>query len=127
MSEKTTSCADLDEMAAELALGALAGGERATALGHLKDCARCRALVDDLASTADRLLLLAPATEPPVGFESRVAQRVGAEPQVLRARRPRPRRRWIAVIAAAAALIVALAGVGLGSSPPATTAGPVSP
>ncbi|MDQ4134540.1 MAG: hypothetical protein M3179_15370 [Actinomycetota bacterium] len=112
MSEKTTSCADLEEMAAELALGALAGGERATALGHLKDCARCRALVDDLASTADRLLLLAPVMEPPVGFESRVADRVGAEPQVLHARRPR--RRWIGVIAAAAALIVALAGVGLG-------------
>lgn len=112
MSEPTTTCGELEEMAAELAVDALGGTERATALAHLKNCARCRALVDDLASTADRLLLLIPPTEPPVGFESRVAARVGAEPQVARGRRPR--RRWLPAIAAVAAMVVALAGVGFG-------------
>lgn len=112
MSDRSIACTEVEEMAAELAVGALSGGERARALVHLKDCARCRALVDDLASTADRLLLLAPISEPPVGFESRVAELIGAERQVRRARRPR--RPWITAVAAAAALIIALAGVGVG-------------
>lgn len=112
MNDGTTTCADVEEMAAELAIGSLAGAERAAALGHLRDCPRCRALVDDLASTADRLLLLVPPSEPPVGFESRVATQVGSERQVGRARRPR--RRWLAPVVAAAAVIIALAGVGVG-------------
>ena len=112
MSEPTTTCAELEDMAAELAVDALSGPERATAVAHLKACARCRGLVDDLASTADRLLLLVPPTEPPVGFETRVAAQVGAESQVLRARPPR--RRWLPAGIAAAALVVALAGVGFG-------------
>jgi hypothetical protein len=126
MSERTISCAEVQELAADLAVNDLSGAERAGALLHLKDCARCRALVDDLASTADRLLLLAPISEPPVGFETRVAERVGAEPQVRRARRPR--RRWVMAAVAAAAVVIALAGVGVGVlvSPAGNEGGPMT-
>lgn len=109
------SCAAIEEMAAELAVGALSGAERGMALAHLETCARCRDLVDDLAGTADRLLLLAPVSEPPVGFESRVAARLGAEVTQRPSRRGhRVGRRWAAV-AAAAALVAGLGGIALGS------------
>jgi hypothetical protein len=70
-------CARIDPDLAELALGALTGKERVAALAHLEECARCSAEVDELAAAADQLLHLAPATEPPVGFEARVFERLG--------------------------------------------------
>ena len=39
---------------------------------HVNDCARCQALVNELAEAADALPLLAPEIEPPFGFEQRV-------------------------------------------------------
>ena len=57
-------CARIDPDLAELALGALTGKERVTALAHLEDCSRCSAEVDELAAAADQLLHLAPAAEP---------------------------------------------------------------
>ena len=74
------ACAAVDPDLAELALGALTGKDRVAALAHLEECARCSAEVDELAAAADQLLHLAPAVEPPVGFEARVFDRLGLRP-----------------------------------------------
>ena len=85
MSDRGAGCAEVEAQAPELALGTLSGPERATALTHLAHCPTCRRLVDELATTADPLLLLAPEMEPSIGFESRVlAATLGAQD------RPRP-------------------------------------
>jgi hypothetical protein len=100
-----TSCADLDEVAEELALGTLHGVDRAGAIAHLNSCARCRRIVDDLTETGEALLLLAPEEEPPLGFESRVAAEI-VPPQ-----ERQPHRRWRRLAIAAA--VVAAAGLGV--------------
>jgi hypothetical protein len=99
------TCEELRELAPELALGVLDGGQRAAALEHLGRCSACRAHLADLSRTADALLLTGPEAEPPEGFEDSVLRRL----------RPQPLRwvdRWRPVAAAAA--IVAIA-VGLGA------------
>jgi hypothetical protein len=103
------TCAELEELAAELALGTVSGAERAGALDHLAGCAACRALVEDLAGVADRLLLLAPVIEPPPGFESKVLARMGVAP--VRELRPTRRRRLVVGIAAVA-LVAAMSTAG---------------
>jgi hypothetical protein len=95
----------VQEGAAELALGLLSGPERADALAHMEGCGSCRTLVEELADVADRMLLLAPETEPPAGFETGVLARLDGKER----RRPRPRRR--AVLAAAAVVAFLLGGV----------------
>jgi hypothetical protein len=104
-------CDELRELAPEIALGTIGGEERAEALRHLATCADCRRLVDELSEVADELLMLAPAQEPPAGFESRVIEALGLP-------RRRPRRfarralRWIGPpVAAAAVSAVALLAV----------------
>jgi hypothetical protein len=72
-------CGEFHEQASELALGLLAGDERGAALDHLEHCARCRAHLAGLVQVADNLLLLAPALEPDIGFESRVTARLSAD------------------------------------------------
>jgi hypothetical protein len=107
------TCADVEELAAELALGGVAGAERAAAVAHLAGCDNCRSLVDQLARAADSLLLLAPAAEPPPGFESKVLARiaVAAQPMPVRPLRPARRRIWLA--AAAVAVAASLSAVGV--------------
>jgi anti-sigma-K factor RskA len=70
-------CAGLADVAAELALGALSGRERADALAHLDRCQACREKVRRLMTTSGALLELLPASEPPPGFETRVLERLG--------------------------------------------------
>jgi anti-sigma-K factor RskA len=109
VTESSVTCTQVEELAAELALGGLAGPQRAAALSHLARCGPCRGLVDQLARAADGLLLLAPAVEPPPGFESRVLSQMtsAAPPATLR-----PRRRvWLGVAAVAA--VAALSGTGV--------------
>ena len=105
------TCGELEDLAAELALGTVSGAERAAALDHLAGCPACRELVDQLARAADNLLLLAPVAEPPPGFESRVLTRLGV------ARAPVPlgpsRRRRVLVAAAAMVLTAAVSGAGV--------------
>jgi hypothetical protein len=101
------SCGGVEAIAAELALGILPGDERADALRHLTTCPACRDRVDGLARVADQLLLTAPEEEPPIGFESRVLDRVAAERQPSVVRPIRRRRRWAMAVVAAAALVVA--------------------
>ncbi len=105
------TCAQLEELAAELALGTVSGAERAAALDHLAGCRPCRTLVDELARVADNLLLLAPVAEPPPGFETKVLSQLGVAP-VPGARASTPIRRRVLVGVAAAALVAGLSGAG---------------
>ena len=107
--EEPTDCAAVRDDLGELALGLLSGRSRARALSHVASCAHCSAELEQLSTVADALLLLAPEIEPPVGFELRLAERLGEE----RVRRPRRARRVGAF--AAAAVAAALLGFGVGS------------
>ena len=71
------SCAEVRELAPELALGILSGAERAEVLLHVNGCSRCQAYVAELTEAADVLPQLAPEAEPPTGFEARVLHRLG--------------------------------------------------
>jgi Putative zinc-finger len=98
-------CERARELAPELALGIADGEERAEALEHLARCPECRRYLEELSISADELLLLAPAHEPPPGFEGRVLAQIT----------PRRSRGWrralVPVAAAAVAATVAAAGV----------------
>jgi hypothetical protein len=71
------TCAELADVAAELALGVLTGRERAVAIAHLDTCDACREDVRQMMGAAERLRGLLPQAEPPAGFETRVLQRLG--------------------------------------------------
>jgi len=96
MNVSALSCAEVRELAPELALGILGGAERAEVVLHVNGCARCQAYVAELTEAADAIPQLAPEAEPPPGFEMRVLHRLGASER-------RTRRRWIAAAAAVAA------------------------
>jgi hypothetical protein len=84
-------CEQIRDLAPEIALGLLDGEQRAEALRHLSTCGECRRAVEELTQVADELLMLAPAHEPPAGFESRVVEAMGL------GRAPRRRLpRWLA-------------------------------
>jgi hypothetical protein len=70
-------CAGVADEAAELALGALPGRERARVLAHLDGCGTCRENVCRLTMTGEALLGLLPGSEPPLGFETGVMARTG--------------------------------------------------
>ncbi|HZR13490.1 MAG TPA: zf-HC2 domain-containing protein [Acidimicrobiia bacterium] len=103
MTEREFGCSEVRDLAPELALGVLAGPERAEAILHVDRCPACRAHVAELSDTVDALTLLAPEAEPPTGFERNVLRAMGVE-RAHGWRRFRPPR-W----AAAAALVCALA------------------
>ena len=94
-----------DQLLVDLALGQLGPDEADDVLAHVAGCARCRAELDALSATADRLLLLAPAAEPPAGFEARALAAMGI-PQARRASRARR-------VAAVALLVAGAAAVGV--------------
>jgi anti-sigma factor RsiW len=71
------TCAELADVAAELALGVLTGRERAVAVAHLDRCDECREHVRQLMATGEQLVELLPPAEPPAGFETRVLARLG--------------------------------------------------
>src|SRR5690348_13128526 len=102
------NCAELEDVASELALGIADGAERAAALSHLAHCPRCQQLVEDLGRVADDLLLLGPEVEPPLGFEARVHERTAAASAARGKRSPRLR-----MLAAAAVFILVAAAGGL--------------
>ena len=91
------TCAQLHDVAAELALGVLTGRERATAIAHLDRCRACREEVRQLMAVGGLLPELLSPAEPPAGFETRVLQllRASAQPegqsQPLPLPRPLPR------------------------------------
>jgi hypothetical protein len=104
-------CEQVRDLAAELALGIAEGEERDAALRHLSGCAGCRRLVSELSSVGDELLQLAPAQEPPAGFESRVLAGITGPPRRRRRQPLAHRWRWIAT-AAAAVVLAATLGAG---------------
>jgi hypothetical protein len=110
------SCAEVRELAPELALGILGGAERAEVVLHVNGCARCQAHVAELTEAADAIPQLAPEAEPPLGFEARVLRRLDDGER-------RTRRRWIAAIAVAAAfaVIVSITAVRVIESSDSTT------
>ncbi len=97
------TCAEVRELAPELALGVLFGQERDDALRHVDRCEACRAELEAFARVGDEMLLVAPSAEPPSGFEDRVLARIGGS-------RRRPVRRIVAF--AAAAVVALLVGAG---------------
>ena len=72
------TCADVQELAAELALDLLTGAERAAALAPLAGCAACRSEVASLTDVGEAMLAIAPEVPPTAGFESRVISRISA-------------------------------------------------
>lgn len=107
-------CERTRAVAAELALGIADGDQRSEALEHLASCASCRAELDQLAATADSMLLTAPSAEPPAGFETSVLGRLDP-PAHTRGPRVADRRRLVrSLVLAAAAVVVLVVGVGIG-------------
>lgn len=120
-------CDAYSDNLAELALGILTGRDRAATLAHVEDCPACADELEHLARTADSIVGVAPETEPPMGFEVRLFERMGLSPadapksaSVLRFTRrrqrtagPAPVRRLLAV---AASLVVLGGGLALGLS-----------
>ena len=96
------SCEEARDLASEMALGTIAGDDRARLIAHIASCSECRQLVEDLSRIADSILLLGPEQEPPEGFETAVLAQF---------RGPRPNRlRWIVTAAAATAIVLVSAG-----------------
>lgn len=150
MAEIEAGCVRFRAVSAEFALGVLPAEERDHAMAHLDACAACRAYQRADTAVADGLLALYPANEPSIGFEQRVAARIGQRnrkpPRTLRRSQGTLRRSqdrsgtqrwgWLAgqgrlALAAAAVLVFALGALAggllmgrapLGGGPPA--AGP---
>jgi hypothetical protein len=103
------NCAQLTDIAPELALGVVTGQQRADAFAHLDACSSCRQLVSSLSVATDELLrAIAPSVEPPAGFTDRVLDAIAPAPVALSARR-RQANRWVSMAAAACiALLVGL-------------------
>ena len=104
----TFACAEVRDLAPELAVNIVSGPERAEALDHMSGCGPCRAFVAELAEAADALTLLAAEAEPPPGFERRVVAAIGSG-----RRRSWRRIAMVAASVAAATAIVSIVGVRL--------------
>ncbi len=100
-----------DELA-ELALGILNGRERAQVLAHVESCPSCHAEMEQLSLAADSLLEVVPGIEPPLGFEVRLMERLGAGGAARRLVRRHWRMRQSVLLAACLLLMV---GVGIGA------------
>ena len=98
-------CDDVRELLPELALGIADGEDRSRALEHAATCADCRRELESLSAVADELLELAPATEPPAGFEVRALGSLLPRPR--RARRTFRRPFALAAVALAASVVTA--------------------
>lgn len=130
------TCADVQALAPEVALGLLSGAERAEVYVHLQGCAGCRAVVDDMVGVVDDLLIAGPSVEPPPGFESGVLDRLAAVAPTPAPARPastgrRRAARWMALAAAVVLVVVGVFLVGRRSSttrvPEVRTASMVTP
>jgi len=95
----SVDCDPYRDQLPDLALGVAASDERDALLAHVTGCAHCASELEQLARVVDTLLLAAPPSEPPAGFESGVLRSFSPATT----RRPRWR-----VLAAAAAFVLAL-------------------
>ncbi|MDE3064258.1 MAG: zf-HC2 domain-containing protein [Acidobacteriota bacterium] len=107
----------------ECALGILDGRERAMVMGHVESCESCAEELLTLTTTADSLVHLPVAVDPPLGFESRVMERItrSSAPVIERRRRIL---QWAAALALVAGAIGAGWAVGrtVAGGPPAKSA-----
>jgi hypothetical protein len=101
-------CAQVRDLAAEVALGIATAEDRVFVLGHATTCADCRTYLAELSSLVDDVLTLVPPAEPPTGFESAVLARYDEAATVGRARRLGRRR----LLGFAAALLLAASASG---------------
>jgi anti-sigma-K factor RskA len=107
-------CEDVRELAAELAVDALDGDQRAAALTHLDRCTGCRHVIADLAVAADGLLAVLPARDVPPELTARLHAAVPPSVAPVAPAAPaRPARRHAVLAACAAVAIVVAAVVGL--------------
>ncbi|MGA7419046.1 MAG: hypothetical protein WBW80_13705 [Acidimicrobiales bacterium] len=104
----------------DLAVGVLDGRERAAVLDHVASCATCTAELNELTAAADSLVHLAPEVDPPVGFETRVFDRIPARPVITPLRRGWHRSFVVSVAAAVVALAFGIGWVVHSSSPSPT-------
>jgi predicted anti-sigma-YlaC factor YlaD len=106
--EHSAQCEAVADELAELALGTLSGRRRSEVLDHVGSCAHCRAELEQLAVVIEALQQLAPQVQPPLGFESRLAQRLRgtATPRSRRSRR-------VGALSAAAAVVMLAFGLGV--------------
>ena len=113
-------CRELRDCSAELALGALSGVERASALMHLEHCLDCQNEVKSLSTVSDALSDLVPSIEPPVGFETRVVARLQGQGWGDRRRRTQRlgtvRKRWLPAAAAGLVLVAGATGWVIGDA-----------
>src|SRR5918995_5431779 len=68
-------CAQVRDLAVEVALGVATAEDRVLVLGHVITCVDCRAHLAELSTLVDDMLRLVPPAEPPTGFESAVLAR----------------------------------------------------
>jgi hypothetical protein len=109
----TAMCERFDAEAEDVALGHASPQSREELLAHASTCARCGRLLRELSATVDRLLELAPAAEPPVGFETRAVSAMSVGTRSSNTARPRQRRVRVIALAAAFAILGLIAGVGI--------------
>jgi anti-sigma factor RsiW len=108
----TIECAEVRDLAPEMALGSLDGAVRADVLVHIAHCPACRTEVRELADVVDGLAALGPVVEPPPALAERVLAAIRTESATAApAAAPIRRRRWRTVQLAAAAVVAALLGV----------------
>lgn len=118
-------CASYRAELVEFALGTLTGRARARMIEHLATCGPCGDEVASWSDVGDALLVLAPAIEPPIGFEERLLERHFDAP-----RTPRRRHAWrpglgAAVVVSVLVVLGAVLGSGL-SERAARTAPPLT-
>jgi|SRR5579872_4424661 len=92
---------------AECALGILDGRERAVVMAHVETCEECEGDLLALSATSEALLTVPVAQDPPLGFESRVMDRIRASDTSVTRLGWRPLQ-----LVAAAAVLMAAFGVG---------------
>ncbi|MET8679408.1 hypothetical protein ABZW18_17990 [Streptomyces sp. NPDC004647] len=107
------TCEELRDLGAELALGILPAQERGAVFAHLERCPDCREYIGRLTAVGDGLLALLPDTEPPVGFERRVVNRLTPRG---RGRHRRTRRLRTAAAAAGIGLAFGFGGWAVGTA-----------
>lgn len=100
------NCAQVRDLASELAFGVIVEPERTQMLSHLASCSDCQEHVSHLVSVADLLLILSPEVEPPAGFENRVLSQIGIKPPLMQ------RKKYIVASSVAAAIIMLLSVIG---------------
>lgn len=106
--EPMVTCADLLDAVPDLIVNAVPEPRRATLLAHAHSCVRCSTELADAVKVSDALLDVAPTVEPPDGFETRAAARMGGHPRQIA---PRWWSRRALVTAAAAVVAVVMMSV----------------